>query len=86
VGSITDPLTLRLATTATGYGAVINGVLDVRTVADTPNSAAMCAIMAQGRRVLSNCADPDCDCKLRLLADMFPEVKIVPVSVEATDG
>lgn len=86
MGSIADSLGLRLATTATGYGAVIDGVLDIRTVADTPSGAAMCALMAKGRRVISNCADPDCDCKVRLLADLYPEIKIVPVSVEATHG
>jgi len=78
------PLAHRLATTATGYGAVIGGILDVRTIMDSKNGAALNAIYATGRRVLSNCTDPDCDCKLTLLAQLEPSIRIVPVKIEVS--
>lgn len=76
-------LTARLATSATGYAAVIGGVLNVRTVADSQKAAAMNAIYAMGHTVLAPCPDPDCDCMVRLLAHHFPDVRLVPVRIEA---
>lgn len=70
-----------MATSATGYGAVIDGILNVRTVTDTANAAAFNALYLAGIGVLSNCTDRDCTCKVDLLARVRPDIKIVPVSV-----
>jgi hypothetical protein len=72
-----------MATSATGYGAVIDGILNIRTVTDTANAAAFNALYLSGVAVLSNCNDPDCTCKLDVLARIRPDIKIVPVSVRA---
>lgn len=76
-------LTARLATSATGYAAVIGGVLNVSTVADSQKAAALNAIYAMGHTVLAPCPDPDCDCMVRILAHHFPDVRLVPVRIEA---
>lgn len=76
-------LTARLATSATGYAAVIGGVLNVRTVSDSQKAAALNAIYAMGHTVLAPCPNPDCDCIVRLLAHHFPDVRLVPVRIEA---
>lgn len=72
----------RLATTATGFGAVIGGVLNVRTVSDSRKSAAMNAVYAMGHSLVSSCADPDCGCLETTLTELFPDVRIVAVKVE----
>lgn len=79
-------LAARLATTATGYGAVIDGVLNIRTVTETANLAAFNALIVCGYGVRTSCLDPDCDCKVRLLAQVLPAVQIVPVAVEVRHG
>ena len=76
------PLTHLLAISATGYGAVIDGVLNIRTVTDSPNAAALNALHFLGFRMVSNCADRDCDCMVTALARLAPDVRIVPVSVQ----
>lgn len=77
-------LAQRLASSATGYGAVIDGGLNIRTVGETANMAALNALLVTGIRVSSTCRDPECDCIVRLAADLRPSVKVVAVSVEAT--
>jgi len=74
-----------LSTCGTGFAAVIDGVLNVRTVSETANGAAAYALCATGIRLVSNCWDPDCSCKLETLAKVRPDVRIVPVSVIITD-
>lgn len=74
----------RLAASATGYGAVIDGVLNIRTVTDTANHAAINALFLCGVFVQSTCGDPECDCMVRLLARLRPGDRIVPVAVEVT--
>lgn len=82
---MTETLTARLSNSATGYGAVIDGVLNIRTVTETANMAAFNALFLCRIAVLSDCRDPDCQCKLDLLARLRPDVKIVPVDVKVTD-
>lgn len=79
-------LTDLLATSATGWGAVIDGVLNIRTVTDTANAAAVNALYLSGINVLSNCRDSDCDCMVNVLAKMKPEIKLVRVKMEVCDG
>lgn len=79
-------LTDRLATTATGYAAVIDGVLNVMTLDAHRNDAAHNALIIQGFEVASDCRDPECDCIVRLLAKLRPEIKIVAVNVEVADA
>jgi hypothetical protein len=76
----------RMATTSTGYGAVIDGILNIRTVTETANMAAYNALFLVGYRVLTTCFDSDCDCKLQLLNKVRPDIRIVPVRVEADDA
>ena len=80
--SALDKLKSSLATSATGWGAVINGTLDIRTVTETCNGAALNAIYVKGVRVISNCTDPDCDCMVKVLAEMFPDIRIVRIKAE----
>lgn len=80
-----DPkLAAMLASTSSGFGAVIDGVLNVQTVPDSCNRAALNALFITGYRVLSNCQDPDCDCFVRTLSALRPDVKILPVTVSVT--
>lgn len=72
----------RLATTASGFGAIIDGVLNVRTVTDSRKGAALNTIYAMGHSLVSSCVDPDCGCLEGTLADLFPDVRIVAVNVE----
>lgn len=78
-------LTDRLATTATGYAAVIDGVLNVMTLSVHRNDVAYNALTLQGFEVTSDCDDPECDCIVRLLGKLRPEIKIVAVNVEVAD-
>lgn len=84
--SALDNLKSAIANSATGWGAVINGTLDVRSITETANGAALNAIYIKGHRVISNCADPDCDCMVNVLGGLFPDVKIVRVRVEVANG
>lgn len=81
---MTNAITQRLATTATGYAAIIGGVLDIRTVTDGRNAAALNALFANGTRVESNCTDRDCTCLVELLGRLHPDVQIVAVAVQVT--
>lgn len=83
--SVLENMKAAMAASATGWGAIINGTLDVRTVTDSANGAATNAIYAKGVRLITNCTEPDCDCKVKLLADLFPDVKIVSVKVEVSN-
>lgn len=84
----TKPLSLNdmLATSGTGWAAVIGGVMDVRTVSDSKNMCAYSAMMACGVYVINDCDDPDCDCKIRILQGFRPDVKLVPVKIEMSEG
>jgi len=71
-----------LATSGTGWAAVINGTMDVRTISDGKNTAALSAMHACGFGVISTCSDPDCDCMVNVLDQHRPDVKLVRVRVE----
>lgn len=75
-------LATRLATTGTGFAAVIDGILDVRTISDTANDAAMNALLIKGTMAFATCTDPACDCVVKGLAKLMPSAKIVAVRVE----
>lgn len=79
-------LTERMSKTATGWAAVIDGVLNIRTVSHTANAAAVNALYVGGFRILSNCTDSDCDCMVRALSSLMPKAKLVRVSVEVADA
>lgn len=80
-------LAARMASSATGWAAVIDGVLNIRTVGETANMAAVNALFISGFRVFSNCADPDCDCMVKALDRFMPNrVQLVRVKVEANYG
>lgn len=79
-------LAARMALSAHGFGAVIAGILDIRTVTDSRRSAALNALYVVGINPIVECNDPDCECVERGLARLRPDIKIVPVVVEARDG
>lgn len=86
MADIAASLSQRLATSATGYAAVIDGVLNIRTVNETRNMAAHNALWVSGCRIFTTCKDLDCDCMVKLLEEMFPAVKIIAVQVETTNA
>lgn len=84
MADVVSALSARLATSASGWGAVIDGVLNIRSVTETANMAALNAFALLGFAV-GGCAEPDCDCWLRALSKLRPDVRIVPVAVEVVD-
>jgi hypothetical protein len=86
---MSDPIaamTASMARTSSGFAAVIGGVLDIRSASETADMAAYNALFLVGINLISNCNDPDCDCKRKALARLRPDIKIVPVTMEAKDG
>lgn len=57
-----DSLVEAMGTTAEGYGAIIDGILNIRTVTDTRGGAAMNALYICGYHVIG-CNDPECTCR-----------------------
>lgn len=78
-------LSTRLAASATGYGAVIDGVLNIRTVSETPNMVALNALFLVGIHVQNPCQDLCCDCIVRIARQLRPDIWIVSVSVEVSE-
>lgn len=79
-------LTASLATSAMGYAAVIDGVLNIRTVSEGEKAAALNAIYVLGYRIATTCVNPDCNCMVQALAQIAPGARIVPVTVGVSDG
>lgn len=78
-----ESLATAMATSATGYAAIINGVMDIRTVSDCERGAAINAIwVCSGGTMTVACNDPDCGCAARLLKLHWPDTKLVRVSVQ----
>lgn len=78
-----DDLADMLSRQATGTAAIIDGVLDVRTVGMGPNHSALLALQLHGLQPFPVCLDSECDCLVRALARMRPAVRIVQVDVRA---
>jgi len=86
VGETKQPdLTERLATSATGWAAIIDDVLDARTISDSKNMCALYALRCCGFGVMNPCGDTDCDCNVKILTGMAPKVKLVQVRIEVMD-
>lgn len=83
--SLVSDLAQRLASSATGYAVVKDGVLDVRTVTDTPGDSARVGFSLNGYVIHTNCTDPDCDCSVRIMPEVMPSAKVVRVKVEVCD-
>lgn len=75
-----------MATTATGWAAVIDGVLNINTASHTKNAAALNALCVSGYLIASNCNDPDCDCKVNLLGRLMPAAKLVQITVKVDEA
>lgn len=74
-----EALVDRMQRTATGFAVVTDGVLDVRTVADSRRNAALRGLAM--RNILAiPCPDDACDCMVKV-AEGFG-LKIVAVTVE----
>ena len=79
-------LKAQMALSGTGYAAVIDGVLNVRTVSDGPNMSAYFALVFTGFKVSGPCRDSDCDCWVQALMKLRPDIKLVPVQVQVPIG
>lgn len=79
-------LTAGMADTAHGYAAVIDGVLNIRSATLTANAAAFNALTLCGFKILSTCKDVDCDCMVKALAELRPDVKVVQVKMGVVNG
>ncbi len=79
-------LNARMLSSASGYAAVIGGVLNIRTVSEEPSHAALKAIYALGHRLVSVCQDPNCRCMEQLLMKLSPGAHVVRVNVEVDHG
>lgn len=86
MADILDQMKAALSTTAAGYAAVIDGVLNIATVSDTENAAAFKAAVMQGIFLVGTCNDPTCDCIARGLERIRPNTRIVAVKVEVGNG
>jgi len=75
-------LSAQMALSGAGYAAVINGVLNVRTVSDGPNLSAYFALVFTGYKVTGMCHDADCDCWVQAMMKLRPDIKLVPVEVQ----
>lgn len=71
-----------LATTATGWCVVFDGIMDIRTMSDTGKTAALCGLAVCGYGIVDPCENEKCDCTIQILYKMVPNAKIVPVKVE----
>jgi hypothetical protein len=84
--SALDELTKSIATTATGYAAVINGVLDVATTSSSRKSAAMNGLISSGLPhlavILMDCGNDNCDCLAKTFEAEVAGGRIVQVKVE----
>lgn len=76
-----EALADRMQRSATGFACVCDGVLDVRTVADHRQIAAMRGLAMRSVFFLP-CMNEDCDCAVKAAEALG--LKIVAVSVEAT--
>lgn len=77
-----EALKATMATQTTGYIAVIDGVMNPMTFSVVRKRTALAAmIIKTGMMVMSTCDDESCDCEVKVLAEKFPDVKIVPVEV-----
>lgn len=86
MADILDQMKAALATKAEGYAAVIDGVLNLATVSDTQNAAAVKAAVMQGIFLAGACNDPACDCMARGFERIRTNTRIVAVKVEVGNG
>lgn len=87
--SVIESLTESIATTATGYAAIINGALDMTTASDSRRLAAMKGMTKAGVPpsvvLFVACDDDACDCMEKKLCETFPGSRIVSVKVEVSE-
>lgn len=77
-----EALKATMASQATGYCAVIDGVMNPMTFSVIRKRTALAALIIKtGMMVMSTCDDESCDCEAKVLAEKFPDVKIVAVDV-----
>lgn len=81
-----DRIKERLATSSTGYAAVIDGVMTIGTAVETPNWTALNALYRVGISIPAACTDPECNCYVRILRIMRPDISIVSVKMEICNG
>lgn len=81
-GKTIEAMKAGLARSGYGHAAVVDGVLDMRTVANGPNATALSVLTLNSYVVLRMCPDPFCDCVVKDLAKLLPAVSIVRVKVE----
>lgn len=81
--STTATLAHRLATSATGFAAVVDGLLLISSSAETKNGVALNVLYRFGYPIVG-CDDPDCECYVLGLRAVRPDVRIVPVKLEVS--
>lgn len=70
---------LRMDSEAHGFAVIIDGVLSIRTTADTKEGAAMNALWCLGYRFMHHCGDDDCIFYQNILAELPIKCSVVPV-------
>lgn len=85
-GKTIEEMKAGLARSGYGHAAVVDGVLDMRTVANGPNATALMVLTLNRYVVMRMCPDPFCDCVVEDLKKLLPAVSIVRVKVDVIDG
>ena len=85
-----EAITKGLATQATGFACVIDGVLDMRTISDTAKGCAARTIgltMGPLAAMISyRCQDPTCDCTVKALKTEVPNARLVAIEIKVTEA
>ena len=76
-----------MSSSATGFAVVIDGILNIDTVSESPNIAAFIALPRSGHglvAMIAGCQDTDCDCRVKLMGQLMPTAKVVSVAIQVT--
>lgn len=75
-----EKIAASMLTKTLGFAAVLDGIVNIRTVSDTAQAAAFNMMHIHGV-LFSPCNDPKCDCTTKALNQVVPGAKIVPVEI-----
>lgn len=75
-----EKIAASMLTKTLGFAAVLDGVVNIRTVSDTAQGSALNMLFIHNV-VFSPCNDPKCNCTTKALNEVVPGAKIVPVEV-----
>jgi hypothetical protein len=87
--SAIDALAKSIATTATGYAAIINGALAANTVSETRQAAAAKGLAASGVPafvvMMMTCNEEGCDCIVKAFEGHASGGRIASVKIEVIE-